>query len=52
MSIKHVYQPVETLVNGQKQCVSVVRTAAFGPKINIMDTLTVALREKRETNVE
>jgi fructose transport system ATP-binding protein len=43
VSIKSVRQPVETLSGGQRQGVAVVRTAAFGRRVIIMDEPTAAL---------
>ncbi|QTE31511.1 sugar ABC transporter ATP-binding protein [Pengzhenrongella sicca] len=41
--IKSVRQPVETLSGGQRQGVAVVRAAAFGKRVIIMDEPTAAL---------
>jgi fructose transport system ATP-binding protein len=43
VSIKSVRQAVETLSGGQRQGVAVVRTAAFGRRVIIMDEPTAAL---------
>ncbi|NKX51867.1 sugar ABC transporter ATP-binding protein, partial [Arthrobacter deserti] len=43
VNIKSVRQAVETLSGGQRQGVAVVRTAAFGRRVIIMDEPTAAL---------
>ena len=43
VSMKSVRQAVETLSGGQRQGVAVVRTAAFGRRVIIMDEPTAAL---------
>ncbi len=50
LTIQNIKQPVETLSGGQRQGVAVVRAAAFGSRVIIMDEPTAALgvRESRK----
>ncbi len=43
LTIQNIRQPVETLSGGQRQGVAVVRAAAFGSRVIIMDEPTAAL---------
>jgi fructose transport system ATP-binding protein len=51
MTIQSIRQPVETLSGGQRQGVAVVRAAAFGSRVIIMDEPTAALGVKESRRV-
>lgn len=51
MTIQNINQAVETLSGGQRQGVAVVRAAAFGSKVIIMDEPTAALGVKESRKV-
>ena len=51
MTIQSIRQPVETLSGGQRQGVAVVRAAAFGSRVLIMDEPTAALGVKESRKV-
>ncbi|CAN5173469.1 ATP-binding cassette domain-containing protein [soil metagenome] len=51
MTIQSIRQPVETLSGGQRQGVAVVRAAAFGSRVIIMDEPTAALGVKESRKV-
>jgi fructose transport system ATP-binding protein len=46
LTIQNIRQPIETLSGGQRQGVAVVRAAAFGSRVIIMDEPTAALGVK------
>ena len=51
LTIQNINQPVETLSGGQRQGVAVVRAAAFGSRVIIMDEPTAALGVKESRKV-
>jgi fructose transport system ATP-binding protein len=51
LTIQNIRQPVETLSGGQRQGVAVVRAAAFGSRVVIMDEPTAALGVKESRRV-
>ena len=51
MTIQNINQSVETLSGGQRQGVAVVRAAAFGSRVVIMDEPTAALGVKESRRV-
>jgi len=51
LTIQNIKQPVETLSGGQRQGVAVVRAAAFGSRVIIMDEPTAALGVKESRRV-
>jgi fructose transport system ATP-binding protein len=51
MTIQNIHQSVETLSGGQRQGVAVVRAAAFGSRVIIMDEPTAALGVKESRRV-
>lgn len=51
MTIQNISQSVETLSGGQRQGVAVVRAAAFGSRVVIMDEPTAALGVKESRRV-
>jgi len=51
VTIQNIRQPVETLSGGQRQGVAVVRAAAFGSRVIIMDEPTAALGVKESRKV-
>ena len=51
LTIQNIKQPVETLSGGQRQGVAVVRAAAFGSRVVIMDEPTAALGVKESRRV-
>ena len=51
LTIQNIRQPVETLSGGQRQGVAVVRAAAFGSRVVIMDEPTAALGVKESRKV-
>jgi fructose transport system ATP-binding protein len=51
MTIQNIAQSVETLSGGQRQGVAVVRAAAFGSRVVIMDEPTAALGVKESRRV-
>jgi fructose transport system ATP-binding protein len=51
LTIQNIRQPVETLSGGQRQGVAVVRAAAFGSRVIIMDEPTAALGVKESRRV-
>ena len=51
LTIQSIRQPVETLSGGQRQGVAVVRAAAFGSRVIIMDEPTAALGVKESRKV-
>ena len=51
VTIQNIRQPVETLSGGQRQGVAVVRAAAFGSRVIIMDEPTAALGVKESRRV-
>jgi fructose transport system ATP-binding protein len=51
LTIQNIKQPVETLSGGQRQGVAVVRAAAFGSRVIIMDEPTAALGVKESRKV-
>ena len=51
LTIQNIRQPVETLSGGQRQGVAVVRAAAFGSRLVIMDEPTAALGVKESRKV-
>ena len=51
LTIQNIRQPVETLSGGQRQGVAVVRAAAFGSRVIIMDEPTAALGVKESRKV-
>jgi fructose transport system ATP-binding protein len=51
LTIQNIGQPVETLSGGQRQGVAVVRAAAFGSRVIIMDEPTAALGVKESRKV-
>jgi fructose transport system ATP-binding protein len=51
LTIQNIRQPIETLSGGQRQGVAVVRAAAFGSRVIIMDEPTAALGVKESRRV-
>ena len=51
LTIQNISQAVETLSGGQRQGVAVVRAAAFGSRVVIMDEPTAALGVKESRKV-
>jgi fructose transport system ATP-binding protein len=51
LTIQNIKQPIETLSGGQRQGVAVVRAAAFGSRVIIMDETTAALGVKESRKV-